>query len=86
MSTIVIELPHDVSDSLRIPNSEKKYRILQELAIRLYEKDLLTFGKARELAGLDKWGFYDLLAREQVIRQYDLEELHEDLKTIEFLA
>lgn len=55
----------------------------QELAIRLYQKGLLSFGKARDLAQMTKWKFHELLGQEGVSHCYDLEELGEDLKTLE---
>ena len=57
----------------------------RELAIRLYAKGLLSFGKARQLAGMTRWDFHDLLGEESIPRRYDVEELEEDLKTLEEL-
>jgi len=54
--------------------------------VRIYAKELLTFGKARELAEMTRWAFRDLLAAERVIRRYDVEELEEDLVTLEELG
>jgi predicted HTH domain antitoxin len=45
----------------------------------------LSFGKARELAGLSRWAFHDLLGEEGILRRYDVRELEEDLKTLEEL-
>ena len=53
--------------------------------MRLYEKGLLGFGKARELAGMTKWEFQQLLGEEGILRSYDVEELERDLKTLEEL-
>ncbi len=53
--------------------------------MRLYEKRFLGFGKARELAGMTKWEFQQLLGEEGVPRSYDIEELERDLKTLEEL-
>jgi predicted HTH domain antitoxin len=85
MRGIVLELPPEVCEALRIPVAEQEVRLRRELAIRLYEKGLLSFGKARELAGLSKWEFHELLATEGVPRHYDLEELEADLQTLEDL-
>jgi predicted HTH domain antitoxin len=85
MRAVVLELPPDVREALRIPVAEQEVRLQRELAIRLYEKGLLSFGKARELAGLSKWEFHELLAAEGVPRHYDLEELEADLQTLEDL-
>jgi predicted HTH domain antitoxin len=83
MRTLTLELPSDLRDALRVPVAEQEARLRRELAIRLYEKELLSFGKARELAGLSKWAFHELLATEGVLRHYDLEELEADLQTLE---
>ncbi len=85
MRALTLELPPDLRDALRVPLAEQETRLRRELAIRLYEKELLSFGKARELAGLSKWAFHELLATEGVLRHYDLEELEVDLRTLETL-
>lgn len=85
MQTLTLELPIGLQDALRIPNAEQEKRLKRELAIRLYEKELLSFGKARELAGMSKWAFHELLAEENVPRHYDLSELEMDKKTLGFL-
>ncbi|MDH7486382.1 MAG: UPF0175 family protein [Anaerolineae bacterium] len=84
--TMILELPFDLRDALRVPVAEQENRLRCELAIRLYEKGLLSFGKARGLAGLSKWAFHELLANEGVLRHYDLDELEADLDTLEALA
>jgi len=63
------------AEALRVPAGERERRLHHELAVRLYEKRLLPLGKARELAGMEKWEFLELLAAEGVVRSYDLEEL-----------
>jgi predicted HTH domain antitoxin len=85
MRTLVLEMPEGVADALRVPPTEQEVRLRQELAIRLYQKALLSFGKARELAGINKWAFHVLLGNEGVTRSYDLEELRQDLATLERL-
>jgi predicted HTH domain antitoxin len=39
----------------------------------------LTFGKARELAGMHKYEFGQILVENQIPRHYGQEELDEDL-------
>lgn len=85
MRTLVLEMPDDVVDALRVPQPEQQSRLRQELAVRLYQKRLLSLGKARELAGMSKWAFHALLGNEGVARTYDSEELAEDLTTLEML-
>jgi len=82
MSQLILEIPADLADALQLPAGEKPRRLRRELAVRLYEKGLLAFGKCRRLAGMSKWDFHGLLADEGIVRRYDQEELEEDLQTL----
>ncbi len=86
MSKLVLEIPEDLAEALRLPPEERLSRVRQELAVRLYQKGLLSFGKARELAKMSKWEFHELLGVEGVVRSYDLDELEADLATLESLS
>jgi len=86
MKEMVLEIPGDLVEALRVPPGEEMARLRRELAVRLYQKGLLSFGKARELAGMTKWEFHLLLGEEGIMRRYDLEELETDLKTLEALG
>jgi len=83
MGRILIEVPQKILRSAKIPPGEVNERFKQELALRLYEQRILTFGKARELIGLSKWEFSKLLGKAGIKRNYDLEELERDLQTLE---
>lgn len=85
MDKIILEIPSDLAEAIRLPLEERAMRLRRELALRLYEKGLLSFGKARELAGMSKWEFHFLLGEEGIPRHYDFEELEKDLKTLETL-
>ncbi|MFY9384017.1 MAG: UPF0175 family protein [Acetomicrobium sp.] len=85
MSGFELELPDDLVMSIKLHREEMPARLKRELALRLYEKGLLSFGKARELAGMTKWEFTKLLGEEDILRHYDLQELSEDLKVLEEL-
>jgi predicted HTH domain antitoxin len=80
--TLQLEFNDEIQDALRIPLDEQKGRLRRELALRLYEKGLLSLGKARQLAGMEKWNFLLLLAQEGISRQYDKMELDRDLTTL----
>jgi len=80
--TLSVEIPESIMLSLKIPDSELKERLKVELAIRLYQKSILGFGKARELAGLNKWQFQEILSKEDIPLNYDIEELERDLETL----
>lgn len=85
MEALSVEIPESITLSIKIPESELKTRLKIELAIRLYQKGILGFGKARELAGLNKWQFQEILAKENIPLNYDLEELERDLETLRSL-
>ena len=86
MAQLSIEISDDLIQAIKLPAEEASTRLRRELALRLYEKGLLSFGKARELAGMTRWAFHDLLGEEGITRRYDVEEFEEDLKTLEDLS
>lgn len=83
--TLQLEFNDEIQDALRIPLDEQKGRLRRELALRLYEKGLLSLGKARQFAGMEKWNFLLLLAQEGISRQYDKMEIDRDLTTLDDL-
>ncbi len=85
MSKLILEIPDEITAGLRLPPDEQLARIRSELAIRLYQKRILSFAKARALAQMSKWEFHSLLGQENIERTYDLEELETDLETLEKL-
>jgi len=56
-----------------------------ELAIILFEKDKFTLGQARRFAGINRIEFQKLLAKRKIPVHYDIEDLKQDLITIEIL-
>lgn len=82
MKTVCLEIPEQIAASLKIPNAELQERLRVELAIRLYQKGILGFGKARELSSMNKWLFQEFLSKENVPMNYDIDELEKDLETI----
>jgi predicted HTH domain antitoxin len=74
-----ISIPDSIVQALRLPEQRIEQELLRELAIALYTQDVLSFGKARELAEMDKYEFGKLLSLRGVARHYDLAELDDDL-------
>jgi len=58
----------------------------RELAIYLYQQGRLSFGKAREMAGMTVWAFQQLLASREIPVHYDVEDYEEDLTTLKELG
>ncbi len=74
-----ISISDSILQALRLPEQRVEQELRRELAIALYTQDILPFGKARELAEMDKYEFGQLLARRAVVRHYSFEELNDDL-------
>lgn len=80
LSDFHIEIPRSVADALTLPEGRKEEELRRELAVALYREEILSFGKARELARLSKYEFGQLLGERSVERHYGVEELEEDLQ------
>lgn len=58
----------------------------QELAIYLYAQGRLSIGKARELAEMSLWQFRQLLATRQIPAHYNVEDLEDEVTTLQKLG
>lgn len=74
-----ISISDSIVQALRLPEQRIEQELRRELAIALYTQDILSFGKARELAEMDKYEFGQLLSHREVERHYGFEELDDDL-------
>lgn len=74
-----ISISDSIVQALRLPEQRIEQELRRELAVALYTQDILSFGKARELAEMDKYEFGQLLAQRRVSRHYGSEELNDDL-------
>ena len=81
-STISIEVPREVIHATRMTPDELR----RELAVYLFQQGKLSFGKARETAGMTVWAFQQLLASRGIPVHYDLEDYEEDLATLKELG
>ena len=81
-STISIEIPREIIHATRLKPEELK----RELAVLLFQQERLSFGKAREMAGMTLWAFQHLLASRDITVHYNLEDYKEDLKTLKELG
>jgi predicted HTH domain antitoxin len=77
--SIRLEIPDAIAQAIRLPLPDQKQQLLIELAVALYARDILSFGKARELTGLSKYEFGLLLGQRGVTRHYGTEELQDDV-------
>ncbi len=77
--SIQLEIPDHIAQAMRLPLAEQKQQLFIELAVALYARSILSFGKARELTGLSKYEFGLLLGRRDVPRHYAVEDLQDDV-------
>jgi len=77
--SVSLQIPDSVAQAIRLPEERMPQELLAEFAVTLYQRGLLSFGKARELANMDGYEFGRLLSARDVPRHYTEEELEEDL-------
>ena len=75
---ITIEIPRKVLHTTRMTAQELK----QELAIYLFQRGKLSFGKAREMADMTVWTFQQLLGSREISIHYDVDDYEKDLATL----
>jgi len=73
-----IEIPREVIHATRMTPQELK----RELSIYLFQQGKLSFGKAREMAGMTVWAFQQLLGSREIPIHYNVEDYEEDLNTL----
>jgi predicted HTH domain antitoxin len=77
---LVIEIPGEVLDAIRLPPQEMEAEFRKELALALYQRFALSLGKARVLAQMTRWAFEDLLTQRKITRHYTAEDLDQDIE------
>ncbi len=76
----ILKLPGDVMDALRLPPDEVEAELHKELALALYQRGVLSSGKACALAGVTRWEFEELLEQRRIRRHYTEKNLEEDIE------
>ncbi|MGB4952629.1 MAG: UPF0175 family protein [Rhizobiaceae bacterium] len=77
-----IEIPAEVVHATRMTLEEMKL----ELALMLFQQGKLSFGKAREMAGLTVWEFQLLLGQRKILVHYDVQDYVADRPAIDVLT
>ena len=75
---MIITIPDNTLSEVKISASE----LLIDLAVYLYDKERLSLGQARKLAGLDILSFQKELAKRNVFLKYDIDDLNKDIQNI----
>lgn len=56
--------------------------VLEQVAMQLYENKIFTFSQARRLLNYSVWEFQKLLGENHIVRQYDQDDLAEDVEAV----
>ena len=80
MKDVVLEIPAEVVDAVKLPRCEIEKEFRKELALALYQRDALPLGKARLLAQMTRWEFEALLGARRIPRHYTEADLEEDIQ------
>jgi len=80
---IQLDLPTDILLALNENESELKKDIKISYAIRLYQLEKLTIGKAAQLAGVSRFEFENILSDNQIpISNLSIDEILADSKKL----
>ena len=77
--SLQLSIPDSIVQAIKLPEERICDELSIELAVMLYSQGLLSFGKARELAGMGKYEFGQRLGKEGILRHYGNKELEDDL-------
>ncbi len=80
MGARTLKIPEEVINALRVPPEDVEVELYKELALALYQRGILSSGKATALSGLTRQQFENLLGQRKIKRHYGEAELEEDLK------
>jgi predicted HTH domain antitoxin len=75
MQAINIQIPIELIE-------QGETAVLAQIAMQLYENKIFTFGQARRLLNYSVWEFQSLLAENHIVRQYDRDDLAEDIEAV----
>ncbi|MEB3269050.1 MAG: UPF0175 family protein [Leptolyngbya sp.] len=75
---IILNLP----DSLSPANTLKKSDWLREIAVALFQQELVTLGTASQVASMHPMEFQQLISSRGICIHYDVEEFEEDIQSL----
>jgi predicted HTH domain antitoxin len=72
-----------ISDDIIKASKMTEEQLKLEIAIMLFQQDKISIGKARQLAQMSLLEFQKELAKRKICIHYDVEELEQDIKTLQ---
>ncbi|MCE5338862.1 MAG: UPF0175 family protein [Methanomicrobiaceae archaeon] len=79
MPDVTITVPQDIVQALRLPPDTVAAELQRELAVALYQRGILSSGKAAALAEMSRWEWEELLGARKIPRHYADEDLDQDI-------
>ncbi len=79
---MVIEISDKVLEQIGMTEQE----FLLEVAVALYEREILSLGKAARLAKMNRVAFQKALSERRIPIRYTSQDLDDDLKTLKRLG
>jgi predicted HTH domain antitoxin len=80
MASLILEVPKEVVEAMRLPQMEVEAELRKELAVILYKRGVLSLGKARLLARMSRRDFIELLGQRDVPRHFTEDDLSSDIE------
>ncbi len=77
--SLLLEIPDQVAHAIRLPATEQRQQVMAELAVALYARGILSFGKARELTTFNRMEFGLLLGHRGIPRHYTEQDVEDDI-------
>jgi predicted HTH domain antitoxin len=77
---MTLDIPTAVLEAAKLPPQEIEEEFRKELALALYQRGVLSLGKARLLAQMTRWEFEELLGKRRITRHYTKADLEEDIQ------
>ncbi|MCU0444928.1 MAG: UPF0175 family protein [Microscillaceae bacterium] len=80
MQTISLNFPDDLAFSLKMQEAELGYEIKKLALVKLFELGKISSGKAAQILGITRIGFFDILAQYgvDVYNDIDTDSLNQD--------
>lgn len=72
----------DIPDSLAENHTLSQVDWLQEVAVALFQQELVTLGRASQLAGMSQIAFQELLYDRGISLHYDLADYQADIASL----
>ncbi|WP_008313401.1 UPF0175 family protein [Leptolyngbya sp. PCC 6406] len=75
---ITLNLPENLDSTATL--NQKDW--LREIAIALFQQELVTLGTASQIAGMHQMEFQQLIGSRDICIHYDIEDFEEDLQNL----